>query len=118
MGFLLFELSASQGIVIISLNTRRIDTDSAPVIERELQPVIAQHPKGILFDLSKTEYISSAGVRVLLGSTRSMKESGGAVALCSICRQVMYVFEITGFAKIFTIYESREKALRHMKKNE
>ena len=112
------EISASHGVVIITLSARRIDTDSAPGIERELQPVIAQHPDVVLVDLSKTEYISSAGVRVLLGLSRSMKENGGTVALCSICRQVMYVFEITGFSKIFTIYESRESALRHMKRTQ
>ena len=111
------EISEDQGIIIISL-PRRFDFDSAPLVENALKPVIAQHPERVLFDFSKTEYISSAGVRVLLGTSRALKEGGGKIALSSLCHQVMYILEIAGFTKIFTIYETRDKAVRHMKKKD
>ena len=111
------EITADHGIIIITL-PRRFDFDSAPLIEKELKPVLGQHPERVLFDFSKTEYISSAGVRVLLGSSRALKEGGGTIALASLCHQVLYILEIAGFTKIFTVYETRDKAIRHMKKKD
>jgi anti-anti-sigma factor len=111
------EISADNGIIIVTL-PRRFDFDSAPLVEKELRPVLGQHPERVLFDFSKTEYLSSAGVRVLLGASHSMKEAGGTIALSSLCHQVLYILEIAGFTKIFTIYETRDKAIRHMKKND
>jgi len=107
-------ISDADGIVVISL-PRRFDLDSAASIENELKPVLGQHPAQVLFDFSKTEYISSAGVRVLLASVRSIKGGGGTAALSSLCRQVTYILEIAGFTKIFTIYDTRENAVRQMK---
>jgi anti-anti-sigma factor len=83
-------ISEADGIIIVSL-PRRFDLDSAASVENELRPVLGQHPAQVLFDFSKTEYISSAGVRVLLASVRSIKEGGGAAALSSLCRQVIYI---------------------------
>ena len=112
---MVLEISEIDGTTVVTL-TKRFDADSAPMIEKELEPVIAEHPERILFDFSKTDYISSAGVRVLLKLTRAITDGGGAVALASLNPQVEYVFEITGFTKIFTIYPSRDKALKKMKK--
>jgi anti-sigma B factor antagonist len=108
-------ISDADGIVVISL-PRRFDLDSAASVENELKPVLGQHPAQVLFDFSKTEYISSSGVRVLLASVRSIKEGGGTAALSSLCRQVTYILEIVGFTKNFTIYNTREDAVRQMKK--
>jgi anti-sigma B factor antagonist len=112
---MVLETETIGGTIIFTL-PRRFDFDSAPLVEKEIQPVIGQHPERVLFDLSKTEYISSVGMRVLLGSMHTIKNGGGTLALSSLCRQVSYVFEIAGFTKIFTIYDTREKALRHMNK--
>jgi anti-sigma B factor antagonist len=112
---MVLEISAIHGITVITL-TRRFDADSAPLIENELKPVIGQHPERVLFDFSKTEYISSAGFRVLLKTTRSLTDGGGTVAFSSLCDQVKYIFEIAGFTRVFTIYKTREKALKNMKK--
>jgi len=110
------EPTTIDGITIITL-PKRFDIDSVPFIENELREIGITDPRRILFDFSGTEYISSAGMRLLIGSLRSIRESGGTIALSSLCRQVMYIFEISGFDKIFTIYETREKALKKMKKN-
>jgi anti-sigma B factor antagonist len=109
------EISDIEGTVVITL-PRRFDFDSAPLVEKELRPILEQHPERVLFDFSKTDYISSVGVKVLLAATRTLKETGGNAAFSSLCHQVTYIFEIIGFSKIVTIYETREKALKHMNK--
>ena len=111
---MVLEISTMDGITVITL-VRRFDTDSAPVVEKELKPIVEQSPKGVLFDFSKTEYIASAGLRVLLTTTRSILKKGGTVALSSLSPTVRQVFEIAGFTKIFSIYGTREEALRGLK---
>lgn len=112
---MVLEISVIDGTTVVTL-IRRFDVDSASLVEKELQPIILERRERILFDFSKTDYISSAGVRMLLKLTRAIRDGGGTTALSSLNRQVEYVFEITGFSKIFTIYANREKALKHMRK--
>jgi anti-sigma B factor antagonist len=112
---MVLEKTIMDGTVVITL-PRRFDVDSVPLVETGLKPIIAENPERVLFDFSKTDYVSSAGMRVLLASSRSIKEGGGTVALSSLGREVKYVLETTGFTKIFTVYETREKALKHMNK--
>jgi len=108
-------ISTLNGIIIITL-PRRFDTDNAPAIEVELKKITEQRPERVLFDFSKTEYIASAGLRVLLTNTRTILKNGGSVALSSLSPQVMRVFEIAGFTQIFSISVSREEALRNLQK--
>jgi anti-anti-sigma factor len=112
---MVLDISTMNGIVIITL-VRRFDTDSAPAIEDELREIAEQCPDRVLFDFSKTEYIASAGLRVLLTTTRSILKKGGTVALSSLSPTVRQVFEIAGFTKIFSIFGTREEALHKLQK--
>jgi len=107
------EIVTVNSTTIIPL-VRRFDSDTAPDIEAELKLVLQASPKSVLFDLSRTEYIASAGLRVLLSTTRAIKKYGGTVALSSLSPQVLQVFKIGGFLQIFTIYGSQDEALAHM----
>ena len=109
------DVSTINGVINITL-IRRFDADSAPAIEAELKKITEQHMARVLFDFSKTEYIASAGLRVLLVITRSILKTGGAVALSSLSPQVRQVFEIGGFTQIFSVFDSREEALRSLQK--
>lgn len=110
---MVLDISTSNDILIVNL-VRRFDSESAPAIENELKKIVDQSPKRVLFDLSKTEYVASAGMRVLLSITRSITKTGGIVALSSLSPDVRRVFEIAGFTKIFWIFGTREEALQAM----
>jgi anti-sigma B factor antagonist len=112
---MVLDISTLNGIIIITL-TRRFDADNSPVIEVELKKIAEQRPERVLFDFSKTEYIASAGLRVLLSITRTILRTGGSVALSSLSPQVMRVFDIAGFTKIFSIFGSQEEALHNLQK--
>jgi anti-anti-sigma factor len=112
---MVLDISTITGTITITL-VRRFDSDSAPEIETELKKIIEQRPESVLFDFSKTEYIASAGLRVLLSTTRTLMKAGSKVALSSLSPQVRQVFEIAGFTKIFTIYGSRDEALQNLQK--
>lgn len=80
----------------------RLDTITAP----DLQAELAQYKLGelteIVLDLGKTEYISSAGLRVLLQTYRSMK-MGGVMRIINANEITRKVFEVTGFESLFNI---------------
>ena len=79
----------------------RLDTTTAPSLEKTINEDIAG-TKNLILDLKGLEYISSAGLRVLLGAQKKMQKIG-SMKVINVCENVMEVFEITGFADILTI---------------
>ena len=79
----------------------RLDTTTAPQLETELKTALAD-ADSICFDFEKLEYISSAGLRVLLAVYKQMKDKGG-MELCHVNEAIMEVFEVTGFTDFLNI---------------
>ena len=79
----------------------RLDTNSSPALEAELKQSVGG-VKELIFDFSDVEYISSAGLRVLLAAQKVMNRQG-SMKLIGVNDDVMEVFEITGFSDILTI---------------
>lgn len=81
--------------------TEKLDTTSAPQLEEELKTLLPGKEK-IIFDFEKLDYLSSAGLRILLNTQKVMSKQG-----CMIIRNVndviMDVFDMTGFSSILTI---------------
>ena len=75
----------------------RIDTITAPDLE---SAVVTEGVDELVFDLAKVDYISSAGLRVLLSSQKKM--AGKTMKIAYACPAVKEVFDITGFSDIFT----------------
>ncbi len=78
----------------------RLDTMTAPQLEKELSDLA--NAESLVLDCSKLEYISSAGLRVLLSAYRTMNAKGG-MKLTNINEIVREVLEVTGFIDILTI---------------
>lgn len=79
----------------------RLDTNSSPALEAELKQSVSG-VKELIFDFSEVEYISSAGLRILLAAQKVMNRQG-SMKLVGVNADVMEVFEITGFSDILTI---------------
>ncbi len=88
------------GALIYALKGK-LDTTSAPALEKELETDLSD-AKELVFDLEDLEYISSAGLRILLSAKKQMGADGRMVVR-HVQELVMEVFEITGFADILTI---------------
>ena len=80
----------------------RIDTTTAPALEAELKRSVTSDVKSLVLDFAKVEYISSAGLRVLLAAQKVMKKQGSMVVK-NVNDSIMEVFDVTGFADILTI---------------
>ena len=79
----------------------RLDTTTAPALEAELKHSIGDISE-LVFDFAKLEYISSAGLRVLLAAQKVMNKQGNMV-IKNVNAVIMDVFEVTGFSDILTI---------------
>ena len=79
----------------------RLDTTSAPQLKDELEP-LSDDVKELVLDIKYLDYVSSAGLRVLLSMHKSMGKRGRMV-LRGANENVMEVFEVTGFASILNI---------------
>ena len=79
----------------------RLDTATAPRLEGELRTAV-NGITDLTFDLTELEYISSAGLRVLLAAQKEMNKRG-VMRLTHVNETIMEIFEVTGFADILTI---------------
>ena len=79
----------------------RLDTTTAPALDKTINEDIAD-TKNLVLDLKELEYISSAGLRVLLSAQKKMQKIG-SMKVTNVCEAVMEVFEMTGFADILVI---------------
>ena len=79
----------------------RLDTVSAPQLEAELKKSISGI-ETLVFDFDKLEYLSSAGLRVLLASQKVMNRQGKMI-IKNVNSTIMDIFEVTGFSDILTV---------------
>ena len=79
----------------------RLDTNTAPLLEKELNESL-EGVTELVFGFEKLDYISSAGLRILLAAQKTMNLQG-KMSLTGVSEPVMEVFEITGFTDILTI---------------
>ena len=91
----------SEGEKLTLAISGRLDTNSSPKLEAELRQSV-NGVTSLVFDFFGVEYISSAGLRVLLAAQKVMNRQG-SMKLIGVSAEVMEVFEITGFADILTI---------------
>ena len=81
--------------------TGRLDTTTAPQLEESVMPELDDVTE-LIFDFAKLDYISSAGLRVMLTSQKAMNKKG-TMKIKNVSEDIMEVFTITGFTDILTI---------------
>ena len=94
------EIKKSAEEVVVEI-AGRLDTTTAPALEKAINEEIGD-TQNLILDLKGLEYISSAGLRVLLSAQKKMQQVG-TMTVKNVCEEIMDVFEITGFADILTI---------------
>ena len=105
-------LIAKKGGVVIAMPGEQLDLNTSPEAEELLVAQIEAGETRIVIDFSKTEYISSAGLRVIMKTAMLLKDKGGGIALCNGNEQIYEVLEISGFLEIVNYYSSFEDAVK------
>jgi len=103
---------AGSGLVVNA--SGRIDSSTSSLFEEQLSAAQAKAPTALIIDLAGVEYMSSAGLRVLLVTAKKTKAAGNQLILCGLSEHLMEVFDVSGFSSIFnieaTLDDARQKA--------
>lgn len=107
-------IKKENGATIFSLSGR-LDSNSAPIFETELQSFLASPGSHLVFDFNDLDYISSAGLRIILNTAKAYKNGPFHFSTCAMQDHVLEVFEISGFDTFITIHNSINQALSNLK---
>ena len=89
----------------------RIDSTTSSTLETAALDVVNNGTTRLVVDLSDVDYISSAGLRVILLAGKKAKAAGGALVLAGLQPTIRDVFEISGFLRLFDVTETRAEAV-------
>jgi len=88
-----------------------LDTNTAPQAQEQIDQLIDGGSSRILINFNELNYISSAGLRVLLATAKKLKATSGDLKICGLNQTVQEVFDISGFSSILSVVATEEDAL-------
>jgi anti-sigma B factor antagonist len=88
-----------------------LDTNTAPQAQAQIDELIDGGSSKILINFDNLNYISSAGLRVLLATAKKLKATSGDLKICGLNKTVQEVFDISGFSSILSVVATEEDAL-------
>ncbi|MHC4708846.1 MAG: STAS domain-containing protein [Planctomycetota bacterium] len=98
------------GVTVVGVEGN-LDTNTAPDAQQHLDALQDDEVGKILVNFEQLDYISSAGLRVLLATAKRLGTSGGSLRICGLNETVSEVFEISGFSVILNVFGSEAEAL-------
>ena len=98
------------GIVTIAIKGR-LDADSSVEAETVVKDALGGETSRLLFNLGELEYLSSAGLRVLLSAAKEMRRRDGKIVLCALNEFVKEIFEVSGFQSLIPITDTVESGI-------
>lgn len=104
-------IEEEQNNIYIYKISGRLDSNTSPEFEAKITHVIEAGSTRLIIDFEKLDYLSSAGLRVLLKATKMLKTTDGRMVLCSLADYVREVFEISGFDTFLPIVATFDDAL-------
>ncbi|MFA7430324.1 MAG: STAS domain-containing protein [Rhodospirillaceae bacterium] len=89
----------------------RLDSTSSAAVEADILGQLDGGAAHVVLDFARLDYISSAGLRVILVTAKRVKQAGGIMVLCALQPHIREVFEISGFLSILTVTDDRAAAM-------
>ena len=105
----------TQHPVTVVIPQRRIDTITSADLDQSLRPLI-ERENYLIMDLSQCTFLSSAGIRILLISTKKLVAGGGGLFLCGLLPEVFQVLEMAGMLGIFRLFQNPEEAISEIER--
>ena len=100
-------------VIVINL-IGSLDASTSPIFESEINSWLEKGTRKLVINLEETKYVSSAGLRIIFATAKTLKASGGLLKLCSINEVVKEIFNISGLSAILDVKETEEQALNAM----
>ncbi len=104
------------GDVEICRISGKLDANTASEVEKNLQNAINSGNKKLVLDLQGLDYISSAGIRVLLQTNKKMESFKGEMIITSLNKKVLEIFTISGLNHFFVLTDSVNGAIKKLNK--
>ena len=101
---------AGPGVAVVGL-MGEIDLYTCPEFKQELLRVIADGATLVVVDLTKTTFIDSTALGVIIGGVERLKQRDGRLVVVCADPNIVKIFEVTGLKRIFSVYGSRDEAL-------
>jgi anti-sigma B factor antagonist len=98
------------GVAVVAL-AGEIDLYTCPEFKQELLRVIADGATLVVVDLTKTTFIDSTALGVIIGGVERLKQRDGRLVVVCADPNIVKIFEVTGLNRIFSVYDSRDEAL-------
>ncbi len=105
-------IEEKQGAVNTFKLQGRLDSNTSQGFEKRLFDAISNGSRQVVVDFKELDYISSAGLRVILKATKALKREEGSILLCAMQDYVKEVFEIAGFDSFLPIVPTLDEALK------
>lgn len=105
------ELEEIENRVLLRIDGR-LDAASSPILERKISSLIDENHYHLILDFTRVDYLSSAGMRVLLSATKKLKAHQGALVIFAVGDDVGEIIKMAGFDKILRICSSEKEALQ------
>lgn len=99
------------GEALIAKTEGRVDGSNAREFQSELESVISADDRAVVLDLADLTYISSAGLRVILLVTKSLRDRNARFAVCNLSESIREVFSISGFDQIIPVHADQSAAI-------
>jgi anti-anti-sigma factor len=93
------------GVICLTI-TGRLDAVTATDADAMIKDITKEQDTRLLFDLEPLDYISSAGLRVLLAAAKDLKRNNGKMIICALNEEIKKIFEISGFSSIIPIADT------------
>jgi len=101
----------SQADVTVVAIAGNLDSNTSPQAQQAFDAILSGGGRKVAVDCTALDYISSAGLRVLLGTAKRLTAAGGGVRMFGLNETVREVFDISGFSKILAVYPTESGAL-------
>jgi anti-sigma B factor antagonist len=89
----------------------KLDTNTAPDAEKQVKKLLEEGNNKIIINFENLDYISSAGLRLLLATAKQLKSDNGDMRVCNLNDVVEEIFDISGFVSILNVFNSEAEAL-------
>ncbi len=102
-----------KGQILVLYLSGQLDNVASQEFASTIARDIEAGEHSILINFARLEYLSSSGLRILLGTAQQVDASGGKFFLCALAPALMQAIELVGFHKILNIYPTEHEALKH-----
>jgi anti-sigma B factor antagonist len=110
-----YQSTTKDGITLVKVGGS-LDVDAAPRLDAKLGAEISGGAKKIVLNLSRVDYIASAGLGIIASNNGKIKKQGGEMRLSALPDKIGKIFELLSFHKLFRIFKTDEEAIASFSK--